>query len=122
MASPAGRILVADDEAEVLDLLRQVLVHRGYEVATASTGEEALEKMPVFGPEVLVVDMAMPGLSGVEVLAALRRQGIGIPVIAMSGLATAAAGFFASLEKPFSFSRLAAVVADALAHARSGGA
>ena len=71
MASPAGRILVADDEAEVLDLLRQVLVHRGYEVATASTGEEALEKVPVFGPEVLVVDMAMPGLSGVEVLAAL---------------------------------------------------
>ena len=40
----------------------------------------------------------------------------------MSGLATTAAGFFASLEKPFSFSRLAAVVADALAHARSGGA
>ena len=62
----------------------------------------------------------MPGLSGTEVLAELRRQGVGIPVIAMSGLATAATGFFARLEKPFDFSRLTATVAEAVAQARGG--
>jgi CheY-like chemotaxis protein len=117
---PPARILIADDEPQVLDLIRQLLVHRGYEVATASSGEEALQAVPTFRPDVLLVDMAMPGLSGAEVLAQLRQQGVGIPVIAISGLATAATAFFARLEKPFSFSNLAATVADAVAQARSG--
>ncbi len=117
---PPTRILIADDEPQVLDLIRQLLVHRGYEVATASSGEEALQAVPTFRPDVLLVDMAMPGLAGAEVLAQLRQQGVGIPVIAISGLATAATAFFAPLEKPFSFSNLAATVADAVAQARSG--
>jgi hypothetical protein len=55
-----------------------------------------------------------------QVLAQLRQQAVGIPVIAISGLATAATAFLARLEKPFSFSNLAATVADAVAQARSG--
>jgi two-component system, NtrC family, nitrogen regulation response regulator NtrX len=117
---PPARILIADDEPEVLDLIRQVLVHRGYEVATANSGDEAPRAVSAFRPDVLLVDMAMPGLSGTEVLAELRQQGVGIPVIAMSGLATAATGFFARLEKPFDFSRLTSTVAEAVAQPRGG--
>ena len=119
---PSARVLVVDDEAEVVDLIRQLLTHRGFEVATAGTGQEALQAVPVFRPDVVVLDMSLPGISGVEVLAALRQQGLESPVIAISGLPTTAPGFFARLEKPFSFSRLAAVVADAVAHARGRGA
>jgi FixJ family two-component response regulator len=50
-----------------------------------ATGARLLEAVPTFHPDVIVVDMMMPGLSGTDVLAALRRAGLAVPVILISG-------------------------------------
>jgi len=72
--SVSGRVLVVDDELHVRDLLRDVLTTMGDEVVTVATGAEALEVVPTFQPDVILVDMVMPGLSGTDVLDALRRN------------------------------------------------
>jgi CheY-like chemotaxis protein len=107
----APRVLIADDEIEILELLSEVLSDRGYEVRTAATGAEALEAVPSFRPDVVVVDISMPGLSGPEVLDALRQGGSEVPVIAMSGDPGAAGeGFFAVVPKPFDFATIVRTV------------
>jgi CheY-like chemotaxis protein len=107
----AHRVLIADDEPEILELLSEVLSDHGYEVCTASTGAGALEAVPSFRPDVIVVDVTMPGLSGPEVLDGLRRSGSEVPVIAISGHPGAAGeGFFAVIAKPFDFSTIVRTV------------
>jgi FixJ family two-component response regulator len=77
--------------------------------------------VPAFQPDVVIVDRLMPGLSGDEVLDALRRAARTVPVILMSGnVAGAVDGFFAILEKPFNLQRMAEVVAAAVDRARRG--
>ena len=115
-----GRVLVVDDEPHVRDMLRAALTTMGAEVVTAANGAQALEAVPTFQPDVILVDMMMPGLSGTEVRDALRRTGVTVPLILISGNKTAAnEGFFAVLEKPFDLRKLAQIVAAAIAHGRS---
>ncbi|MGH7416771.1 MAG: response regulator transcription factor [Candidatus Rokuibacteriota bacterium] len=120
-AQPA-RVLIADDEPGVLELLQEFLADEGYEVATAATGTEVLDLVAGFRPDVVVLDMAMPGMSGAEVLAALRGRGVQAPVIVISG-ATGAAGprFFEILTKPFHFPAIARAVAAAVEQGRGRG-
>jgi FixJ family two-component response regulator len=81
-----------------------------------STGAAALAAVPKFLPHVLLVDISMPGLSGPQVLEALRGTGSKIPVIAMSGHVRAAfEGFFAFLEKPIGHALLMRTLAEAVA-------
>ena len=122
MKAASGRVLIADDEPHVRELLRDFLAGRGYEVAAAATGGEALAAVPTFRPDVIIVDRLMPGLSGTDVLDALRRAGVTVPVILMSGHHdTVPEGFFGVLRKPFNLPRLAEVVAAALGHGRAPG-
>jgi CheY-like chemotaxis protein len=110
-----ARILVVDDEPGVLDLLRELLTDKGYDVMAVSTGAAALAAVPKFLPHVLLVDISMPGLSGPQVLEALRGSGSKIPVIAMSGLvAGPTEGFYAFLGKPFDHPLLLRTLASAL--------
>jgi CheY-like chemotaxis protein len=76
MKPAPGRVLIADDEPHVRELLRDFLAREGYEVTTAGTGAQALDAVPTFQPDVLLVDMRMPGLSGRDVLDSLRRTGV----------------------------------------------
>jgi two-component system OmpR family response regulator len=123
MKAASGRVLIADDEPHVRELLRDFLSGQGYEVATAATGDEALAAVPTLRPDVILVDRLMPGLSGTAVLDALRRAGVTVPVILMFGHhATVPEGFFGVLRKPFNLPRLAEVVAAAMAHGRTPGA
>ena len=116
-----ARILVIDDEPYVRELLNEFLTGLGYNVATAATGNEALDAVPTFQPDVIVVDRLMPGLSGEEVLDALRRTARTVPVILVSGnTASAGDGFFAILEKPFKLQRMAEVLAEAVNRGRIG--
>jgi CheY-like chemotaxis protein len=116
-------VLIADDEPHVRELLRDFLTGQGYDVATVATGAETLDTVPTFQPDVIVVDMLMPGLSGSEVLDALRRGGVTVPVILTSGhQATKRDGFFRVLSKPFNLRTLAEVVAAAAGHGRTPGA
>jgi CheY-like chemotaxis protein len=120
-ASP-GRVLIADDEPHVRELLRDFLAGQGYDVATVATGTQALDTVPTFQPDVILVDMVMPGLSGTEVFDALRRAGIIVPVILISGhQLTVREGFFGVLSKPFNLRRLAEIVAAAVDRRRTSG-
>lgn len=116
MLNPISRrVLIADDEPGVLALLRDFLAGQGYEVSAVATGAEALEAVPIFQPNVIMVDMHMPGLSGRDVLDSLRRTGVSIPVILLSGNPRIVGeGFFGVLEKPFSLRTMAQLVSAAI--------
>ena len=116
-ASP--RVLIADDELQVREMLGQYLTREGYLVATVATGREALDAVPTFRPDVVVVDMVMPNLCGTDVLIALRRAKVSVPVILISAHdVIAGEAFFGVLRKPFSLQMLADVVASAVDHGR----
>ncbi len=122
MSVPPARILVADDEPLVREFLRDLLASEGYEVAVFATGRQLIEAVPIFPPDAVVVDMMMPGLSGTEVLAALRRAGRAVPVILISGhRITEPEGFFAFVKKPFNLPHLIEVLAAAVDRGRTFG-
>ena len=77
------RILIVDDERQILRMLRTALQSSGYEVATAAHGMEALERMKEQPPDLVITDLAMPEMNGVELTQAIRRQG-DTPVIVLS--------------------------------------
>jgi DNA-binding response OmpR family regulator len=68
-----GRVLVVDDDPVIVRLLEVNLRLEGYEVATASRGEEALERAAAFHPDVILLDVMMPGLDGWETCRLLRE-------------------------------------------------
>jgi two-component system, OmpR family, KDP operon response regulator KdpE len=70
----AGRILVVDDEPQIRRIMRMTLTEAGYEVDDAKTGEEALEKVRAFRPDLVVLDVNMPGMGGVATCRAIRSD------------------------------------------------
>jgi CheY-like chemotaxis protein len=123
MSGASGRVLIVDDDPQVRELLRDFLTTVGDEVATAASGAEAVEVVPIFQPDVILTDMVMPGMSGTDVLDALRRDGVSAPVILISGHPiTMPEGFFGFLKKPFDLRKLAEVVTAAMDHGRTEGA
>jgi CheY-like chemotaxis protein len=121
MSAPLGRVLVVDDEPQIVDMLRELLMELGYSVATAGHGGEALQLVPECKPDVVLLDLQMPGLSGLQVLDLLRRDHPGLPVVIITGntdvdvaRSTLARGAFDYLRKPFQFDVLARVVAAAV--------
>jgi CheY-like chemotaxis protein len=114
MKGAPGRILIVDDEPLVCALLRDFLARVADVVATAGSGADALRIVPVFQPDLILTDMMMPGMSGADLLDALRRAGVTVPVILMSGKPiTMPEGFFGLLQKPFDLRELAEVVTAA---------
>jgi class 3 adenylate cyclase len=86
----AGKILIVDDEPFNLDLLEQELADYDYTIERAGDGAEALEKIPLFLPDVILLDYMMPGMNGLEVLEHLRKdeRHKSIPVILLTAKAT----------------------------------
>jgi two-component system, OmpR family, response regulator MprA len=79
------KILVVDDERAVRDSLRRALELQGYEVELAGGGAEALELLAENGkPDVIVLDILMPGMDGLEVCRQLRRSGSAVPVLMLT--------------------------------------
>src|ERR1043165_5420679 len=68
------KVLIADDEPDILEILKYNLAHEGYEVVTAKDGDEALEKAKRTRPDLIVLDVMMPKKNGVEVCQILRAQ------------------------------------------------
>lgn len=86
MAAPGKhRILVIDDEADIRESLDMLLSSVGYEVSTAESGGTAVERAERESFDLAITDLRMPGLSGEETVAALRRIVPGIPMIVVSG-------------------------------------
>jgi len=112
-----------DDESHIRELLRDFLTGEGYAVVAVATGAEALAAVPTVQPDVILLDMLMPGLSGRDVFDALRLAGVTVPVILISGTPRfVEEGFFRVLRKPFNIRTLAEVVAAAVNHRRSSSA
>jgi len=74
METRARKILIADDEPDILEILKYNLVNEGYQVITAKDGDEAIEKAKIFQPDLVILDIMMPKKSGVQVCEILRAQ------------------------------------------------
>jgi two-component system OmpR family response regulator len=77
----AARLLVVDDEPNIRELLSASLRYAGFEVATAADGNEALRLADSFKPDLLLLDVMMPGLDGFGVVKRLRQEGRQMPVL-----------------------------------------
>jgi DNA-binding response OmpR family regulator len=124
---PAGTVLVIDDDPVIVNLLRVNFEIEGYEVLTATSGEAGLAQARSAGPDVVVLDVMMPGLDGIEVARRLRADTATktIPIIMLSAKAQSAdvqAGLEvadAYVTKPFEPLELLDEVADAMARRHS---
>jgi two-component system response regulator MprA len=108
------RILVVDDDPEILGFLKRGLSYDGYEVDTARDGSEALAKARDAEPALVVLDVMMPGIDGIEVSKRLR-QASGVPILMLTAKGTVAdrvagldSGADDYLVKPFAFDELLA--------------
>ena len=81
MSTPEARLLVVDDEPSIVELLSVSLRFAGFEVATATTGADALNLVRELSPDLLVLDVMMPGLDGFAVAQQLRSSGNPVPVL-----------------------------------------
>ena len=116
-------ILVADDEPEIVDLVRLLLEWEGYTVAQASNGEEAVAQAQAIAPDLILLDVRMPKMDGLEVLERLQSDPAlaGIPVVMLS-VVTAypqvqtalERGAVAYLPKPFELREMARLVVTVL--------
>jgi two-component system OmpR family response regulator len=81
MTKPEARLLVVDDEPNIRELLSASLRYAGFDVTTASDGAEALTAARASRPDLLVLDVMMPGVDGFEVVRRLRGEGLQCPVL-----------------------------------------
>lgn len=119
------RVLVVDDTKNIRLLLTKCLELEGYEVETASTGQEGYEKICNNAYHLVFLDIKLPELSGTEVLRRIRAQGIPTPVIIITAYPTVKnavectqLGSIAYLQKPFTADRLRAVLGQLAAEAQ----
>ncbi|GAC1565141.1 MAG: response regulator [Ktedonobacteraceae bacterium] len=83
MSKSGARILLVDDEIEIVRALQRSLMAHGFEVFAAHSGEEALEAVAHFRPDLMVLDLGLPGISGLEVCKTVRAQS-SLPIIVLS--------------------------------------
>jgi two-component system nitrogen regulation response regulator NtrX len=118
---PKSRILVIDDEAAIRDSLRMTLEYEGYEFVGAATGQEGLALAEREGPDLVLLDVKMPGMDGLEVLDRLRNMNEALPIVVISGHGTISTaveatkkGAFDFIEKPFASERVLVSLRNAL--------
>jgi len=80
-----GRILIVDDDAGVRTVLRRILTGAGYDVEEASDAFQALDRLDARAPDATVLDLKMPGMDGLGLMDNLRRRGLEIPVVVLTG-------------------------------------
>jgi CheY-like chemotaxis protein len=78
------RILIVEDEPRLRDLIGRSLIREGYEVDSAADGAEGFEKAKSGGFDVIVLDVMLPTMSGLEISMRLRRQGVDVPILMLT--------------------------------------
>ncbi len=79
-----AHLLVVDDDPHITELLRRILAYEGYSVATAVSGDEALARTLERPPNLIILDIMMPGLDGLEVTRRLRAAGDNVPILILT--------------------------------------
>ncbi len=119
------RILIIDDEPQMRRLLRVALTAHGYEIREAANGQDGIEKAAEFKPDVVLLDMALPDMDGLDVIRILREW-LHAPIIVLSvrdhdtdKIAALDAGADDYITKPFSMEELLARIRIAFRHIAS---
>jgi len=119
------KYLLVDDEVEFVQTLSERLKTRNLESAIAYDGEQALKRIEVETPDVIVLDLRMPGIDGIETLRLIKQSDPSIEVIILTGHGTdkekttaEELGAFAYLRKPVNVNELAQIMKEAYAHRR----
>ena len=114
-------VLIADDDENIRAILEEVLKREGYRTVFAVNGQEAVEKVREESPDLLILDIRMPGMHGIEALEAVRRENKTLPIIMCSGLekfkedfAVVSFNVSAFLTKPVDIKELKAKVKEIL--------
>ncbi|MGK7345539.1 MAG: UDP-3-O-acyl-N-acetylglucosamine deacetylase [Candidatus Nitrospinota bacterium M3_3B_026] len=116
-----GRIIVVDDEENIRTALKEILTDEGYQVSLAADGETALRMIQSDAPDLVLLDIWVPGIDGIQTLKILKKLDAGAEVVMMSGHGTIETavkatkfGAFDFIEKPFSLDVILRTVAAAL--------
>jgi two-component system, NtrC family, nitrogen regulation response regulator NtrX len=116
-----ARILIVDDEEPIRDILRQLFEYEGHAVEEASSGAEALQRIEEVRPDLVFLDVKMPGMDGIDALGRLRERMPGLHVIMISGHGTidtaveaTRRGAYDFLEKPLDTDRLLVTLRNVL--------
>ena len=125
MKSLSGTILVADDDTDIRDILKDSLISLGASVITAAHGRECLNLAEASVPELILLDIEMPVMNGLDVLKELRQRGSEIPVIVITAYGTIARavqamkqGAYDFITKPFDLDHVALTIGKALERER----
>jgi len=119
--SAAASILVVDDDPDIREVIKDRLESLGYEVLTASRGQECLDCLEKQYPQLILLDIEMPGMSGLEVLREIRKRQVNVSVLMISAYGTIERaveamreGAYDFIPKPFEPSHLALIIQRAL--------
>jgi two-component system KDP operon response regulator KdpE len=123
MTAPAVRVLVVDDEPPIRRFLRTSLTAHGYHVMEAADGAEALEKLVDGGADVIVLDLGLPDISGLDIIRRLREEGSAALIVVLSSrndergkVEALDLGADDYVTKPFGMDELIARIRAALRH------
>ena len=115
------RILIVDDEEDLISTMAERLELRGFQVDTATTGADALELAAASAYSVLILDVKMPGISGLELMTRIRQEQPDLPVILFTGHSSLAdaqkgteQGAFAYLLKPIKIDEMMNTIRNAI--------
>ncbi len=117
----SARILIADDDAVSCQLFSEVLEKEGHHVARAQSGEQALEQLGKIDYDLLIVDVRMPGMSGLDVTRSVRKEHPGVPVVVMTAFGSIETaieaireGAYDYISKPMNLEEIKKIVSKAL--------
>ena len=115
------RVLIVDDEEELVTTIAERLQIRGIKAQTATDGETALKMIETDPPQVVVLDVMMPGIGGIEILQRMNAQNLNIPVILLTGYGSTEKGMegmklgaFDYLIKPCDLNNLIGKIQEAV--------
>ncbi|TDI24660.1 MAG: sigma-54-dependent Fis family transcriptional regulator, partial [Acidobacteria bacterium] len=97
------RILIVDDDEGVREAIKMTLEYEGYECLFARSGQEGLDRIAGESPDLVLLDVKMPGMDGLEVLRRMRERGDTAPVIVISGHGTISTAVEATKQGAFTF-------------------
>jgi signal transduction histidine kinase/DNA-binding response OmpR family regulator len=121
----AARVLVVDDEPSVVEVFKEFLVAQGYALTLAASGEDAVRRLPDCRPDIILTDLNLPGLSGLEVMRAAKAVDPEVCVVVVTGYASASTaidalrqGAYDYVTKPFDLDDVLQIVERGLANRR----